>query len=59
MLSMEIEYYGIFTKKNKKLKAFQNIVIIFKINSIGFRFFVLYVGLLGFVVSAYQFHVLL
>ena len=34
-----IKKYGIF-KKNKKLKAFQNIVAIFKIISIDFRFFV-------------------
>ena len=46
-------------KKPKKLKAFQNIVVIFKINSSNFRFFVLYLGLLGFVVIAYQFCILL
>ena len=44
-------------KKNPKLKVFQNIVAIFKINSILSYF--LYVGLLGFVVIAYWFHVLL
>ena len=48
--------YGIL----KKLKAYLNIVAIFKINSICFSFFflfffflLLYVGLLGFVVVAY------
>ena len=42
MLLTEIEYYqeiwNIYRKKN--LKSFQNIVIIFKIKSIDFRFFV-------------------
>ena len=41
-LSMEIEYYQEIwniKKKTKKLKTFQNIVIIFKINSIDFSFF--------------------
>ena len=43
-----------YRKKDKKLKAFQNIVAIFKINSIDFRFFLfLHVGLLGFVVITY------
>ena len=43
-------------KKKKRLKAFQNIVAIFKINSVDFRFFLfLYVGLLGFVVIVYLF----
>ena len=37
---LEIEYYRNTGKKTKKLKAFQNIVSIFKINSIDFRFFV-------------------
>ncbi len=39
----------------KKLKAIQNIVTIFKINSIhsSIFFLFLYVGLLGFVVVAY------
>ena len=41
-----IKIYGIF-KKNK-LKAFQNIVTIFKINSIDFVFLLLYVELQGF-----------
>ena len=44
-------------KEKISLKAFQNIVAIFKINIIDFRFLFLYVGLLGFGV-AYQFHVL-
>ena len=58
MLSTEIEYYQeIWNIKKKILKAFQNIVAIFKINSIDFRFLFLYVGLLGFVVIAYQFRV--
>ena len=35
-----MEYWNIYIKKNPKLKAFQNIVAIFKINSIDFRFFV-------------------
>ena len=50
-----IKKYGIFKKKQKKkLKAFQNIVTIFKINSIDFKFFLfLHLGLLGFVVIAY------
>ena len=54
-LSTEIEYY------QKILKAFQNIVAIFKVNSIDLSlfFFVLflYVGLQGFVAIAYQFRV--
>ena len=29
-------------KKHKKLKAFQNIVVIFKMNPIDFRFFCFY-----------------
>ena len=37
MLSTEIEFIGIWEKKTK---AFQNIIAIFKINSINFRFFV-------------------
>ena len=45
--------YGI-----KIQKVFQNIVAIFKINSIDFSCFLfLYVRLLGFVVVAYQFRV--
>ena len=46
-------------KKRNKVKAFQNIDAIFKINSIDFSFFflVLYIGLPGFVVVAYQFRV--
>ena len=58
-LSTEIEYYlGIWNIKKKILKVFQNIVAIFKINSIDFMFFsFLYVGLLGFVVVDYQFRV--
>ena len=62
MLSMEIEYYqeNMEYLKKKKLKAFQNTVAIFEINAIDFRFFLfLYVGLLGFVVIAYLFCVLL
>ena len=55
-LSTEKDYkQGI---RGKILKAFQNIVAIFKINSIDFSLFVflfLYVRLLGFVVVAYQF----
>ena len=43
-LSTEIEYYqeiwNIYLKKQQKLKAFQNIVTIFKINYIDFSFFV-------------------
>ena len=35
-------------KQTKKLKALQNIVAIFKMNSIDFRFLFLYVELLGF-----------
>ena len=56
---MEIEYYqGIQNIKKRILKAFQNIVTIFKINSIDFRVFLfLYVGPLGFVVIVYQFRV--
>ena len=54
-LSTEIEYYR---NAGKNLKAFQNIVTIFKINSINFRIFLsLYVGIPGFVVVAYQFRV--
>ena len=57
-LSTEIEYnqeiWNIFFLN---LKALQNIVAIFKINSIDFRIF-LYVEFLGFVVVAYQFCVL-
>ena len=43
------------TNKKQKLKLFQNIVSIFKVNSINsiFLFLFLYVGLLGFVVVAY------
>ena len=37
---MEIEYYQGIRNVKKILKAFQNIVAIFKINSINFRFFV-------------------
>ena len=64
MLSTEIEYYQenmeCYFKKKKDLKASQNIVAIFKINFIDFRLFLfLYVGLLGFVVVAYLFCVLL
>ena len=45
----------------KELKVFQNIVAIFKIKSIHFRFFFLflYAGLVGVVVVAYLFCVLL
>ena len=52
---MEIYTIGI---QGEKLKAFQNIVAIFKINSINFiYFFFLYLGLIGSVVVAYQFPV--
>ena len=52
-----IYYQGIWNIK-KNLKAFQNFVAIFKINSIDFIFFLfLYVELVGFVVVAYQFRV--
>ena len=40
-------------KAKQKLKAFQNIVTIFNINSFDFELLFLYVGLLGFVVVAY------
>ena len=52
-LSTEMEYYQEIWKK---IKTFQNIVAIFKINSIGFNFFfflLLFVRFLGFVVVAY------
>ena len=58
-LSTEIEYYqeiwNIYKKEAKqKLKIFQNMVAIFKINSIDFSFFLyIYIRLLGFVVVAY------
>ena len=39
MLSMEIEYRILKKKKKKKVKTFQNIVTIFKINSTDARFF--------------------
>ena len=39
--------------KKKQLKAFQNIVAIFKISSIDLRFLFLYVGVQWFVVVAY------
>ena len=58
ILSTEKEYYQVIRTIKKILKAFQNFVTIFKINSIGFSFFLflfLHVGLLGFVVVAYQF----
>ena len=43
-----------YLKTTTKLSAFQNIVSIFKINSIDFWFFFfLYVGFLGFVVVGY------
>ena len=53
--------YGMLkTTTNKKQKAFQNIVAIFKVNSIDFSFFLLlYVGSLRFVVVDYLFRVLL
>ena len=53
MQSTEIEYYqGIQNIKKKKfLKTFQNIVAIFQMNSIDFRFFVFICRLLGFVES--------
>ena len=55
---MEIEYYQGIRNIKKKIKAFQNIVAIFKINSNDFIFFLfLHVGHLGFVVVAYQFPV--
>ena len=48
-----MEYLKEIKNNKKKIKAFQNIVTIFKINSIDFRYFLfLYVGLLGFVVVA-------
>ena len=59
MLSMEIKYneeIRNIKQRKKILKVFQNIVAIFKINSIDFSFFLfLYVGLLGFVIVAYNF----
>ena len=59
ILSTEIESYqeiwNIKKTKQKKVKIFQNIVAIFKFNSILFLF--LYVGLQGFVVVAYLFRV--
>ena len=44
----------------KKLMTFQNIVTIFKINSIDITvfFLFLYVGFLGFVIVAYEFRML-
>ena len=60
-LSKEIEYYQVIQNIKKILKAFQNIADIFKINSIDFIYLFFFsflcVGLLGFVVVAYQFHV--
>ena len=38
-----IKKYGIFKRKRKKLKAFQNIIIIFKINSIDLSFFFVFI----------------
>ena len=55
MSSTEIEYYRNTDKKQLKLKAFQKIVALFKINSINFCFSFSYVGLPWFVVVAYQF----
>ena len=51
MLLTEIEYFQEIWNIKQNLKAFQNIVAIFKIISIDFRFFMfLYVGTQGFVV---------
>ena len=56
-LSTEIEYYRDI---KKILKAFQNIAAILKISSIDFSLFLFsFVGLLGFVVVAFLFPVLL
>ena len=58
-LSAEIEYCQEIRNIKIILKAFQNSATIFKINFIDFSyaFFFLHVGLLGFVVVAYQFRV--